>query len=86
MSTITICGHTYQIIERELEGLGESDHIKMTISLDEGMNDDMVKETLWHEILHCILFHTNERGEHSEGTISALSNYLWREGLRPPVQ
>lgn len=41
---------------QEGEKFGEADHIAATISVRSDLSEYMIKETLMHELLHCIWF------------------------------
>lgn len=85
--TIKICGHKYTVRDNPLEdALGHTNYPSRTIELDEGMNKEMREEVLIHEMLHVIIFHSNEKGSHNEASINAIANSLWQMGFKPPVK
>ncbi len=81
-----ICGHRYTVIAYDEDSLiGTTSFDTMTIKINSRAPREIQEETLIHEILHCIFFHSSERDwhEHPEALIQAIANGLWQAGIRP---
>jgi hypothetical protein len=55
---INVLGFTYNVVRGYIPvaGVGLTDHIKQTITLDPDLDYEHTVETLLHEILHCVEF------------------------------
>jgi len=51
--------YDHKIVDKAVghtDALGVSLHKKQLIAIDERLNKEMMKETLFHEVLHCLFF------------------------------
>ena len=86
---VVICGVKFNVVLQDNPPnklnsgdlyMGRCETSKATITLDKGLSDDMLKQTLIHEYLHAVL---DIYGiEHNEPIIHVLSNELFRNGFR----
>ena len=83
-----ICGHDYKIKfvphfrgKDGEEYCGEIRYTERFIGIDSAMRKDVIEETLIHEILHGIIYHSNKRTDHNEQSIQAISNGLYQLGI-----
>lgn len=67
----------YQVVETELNGnlCGDIDTMKCRIRIEQSMAPDIKRVTLWHEIVHGILFAAGIT-DHSEIQVDALAHGL----------
>lgn len=91
-----ICGHEYDVIigtrgeynrEEDPFYFGTADHTRNIIHINPKSPRDRQEQTLIHEVIHCILSHCHDLGEHDERLVAAMANgffqlgfgkYLWR--------
>jgi len=83
-----ICGHNYKIVfvphfkgADGTEYCGEIRYVERFIGIDSAMKKDVIEESLIHEILHGIIYHSNQRTNHNEQAIQAISNGLYQLGV-----
>lgn len=85
---MNICGHDYKIefvpnFRGEDGGpySGEIRYAERYIGVDSAMKRDVIEETLLHEILHGIIWHSNKKTDHNEQAIQAIANGLYQLGV-----
>ena len=83
MNRVIICGVPYKIILTEDlfnatdRHLGQIDYVKSEIRVNKELNDEALKETLAHEIVHGMLFHLGYSSEsQNEQLVQALGNAI----------
>lgn len=85
-----ICGHYYKVIIEFVDGMKRKDdkmyfgHIKFStgeIHLWPKARRSIQEESLIHEVLHAITFHSNNRSDHDEELLEALSGGLYQLGV-----
>ena len=85
-----ICGHEYKTVIGFVEGLKrENDkmyfgHIKFStgmIHLWPRARRSIQEESLIHEIVHAIIFHSNCKGDHDESLLQAIAGGLYQLGI-----
>lgn len=88
---LMICGQTYTVemvpagsLEPSKKGMvfvwGRCDLKEQLIEIDEGISQAMIEETLLHEAMHIIAFHTGWKNL-EENVIDALANGLYQLGV-----
>jgi len=92
---VKICGHSYRVkFVPKLRGFefetrthsgkevyGQANYDKGLIELNTSMCKSLEEETLIHEVLHAIMFHSHCKHDHDEGLIQSISNGLYRLGV-----
>ncbi len=83
-----ICGHDYKIDfvpnYRGRDGKlysGEIVYSDRYIGIDSTMKKSVIEETLLHEIIHGIMWHSNKKTDHNEQAIQAIANGLYQLGV-----
>ena len=85
-----ICGHDYKVIIKFVDGMKRKDdkmyfgHIQFStgmIHLWPKARRSVQEESLIHEVLHAIAFHSNSRADHDEELLEALSGGLYQLGV-----
>ena len=83
-----ICGHDYKIKfvphfkgKDGKEYCGEIDYSNRFIGIDSSMRKGVIEETLLHEVIHGIMWHTNKKTDHNEQAVQAISNGLYQLGV-----
>lgn len=87
MMTVTVLGATYTIVDERLDPdlYGECKPGAKVISINRDANRKQKAETIFHEVLHAILYETGlnhilEDG-HEEAIVRAMEHGLVRSGL-----
>ncbi len=85
-----ICGHDYKVLIGYAEDkkrkddvfyFGYVDFSKALIHIRPDMSRTLQEESLVHELVHVLIFHTNQKGEHNEQLTNALANGLCSLGV-----
>ncbi len=87
---MNICGHEYKVstnmpkdIRRVSDNFhyGQINYVKKLIYISPEIDQKLAEESLTHEVVHGILFHTNDCGAHNEQLVNSLSCELSRMGV-----
>ena len=81
---IKICGIVYEIILEEsphYDQWGNINHQKCVITLDGKAQKQCRDATFIHEVIHGILVHTGDIGEHDETLVRRIANGLFQAGV-----
>jgi hypothetical protein len=76
-STIKIGAITYAVVESELAAYGSIDYETQTISIRAGMSTEARTVTLWHEIIHGIMYNLGY-SKHNELLVDGLAHGVFQ--------
>ena len=86
---ISILGREYKIRRKKMADFGRYDCDAATIWLKSGLRGEHAKQTLLHEVIHCILHESGQSwlqtDEQHESLVRSLEHGLWRAGYREIV-
>ena len=76
-ATIKIGAITYAIVESDLSAYGSIDYETQTISIRAGMSTEARTVTLWHEIIHGIMYNLGY-SKHNELLVDGLAHGVFQ--------
>jgi hypothetical protein len=76
-ASIKIGAITYAIVESELAAYGSIDYETQTISIRAGMSTEARTVTLWHEIIHGIMYNLGY-SKHNELLVDGLAHGVFQ--------